>query len=131
MKNIPIYLEHEQTYYSDVDDTLVMWDNTPEIIDLEHWVCVPDPHANGFFYLRKHHKHIKLLKDHFSRGFGVIVWSAAGAAWAQAVVRALDLEDYVHLMITKPTKFVDDLPAKEVMGSRIYLKDTGKKSDEV
>jgi hypothetical protein len=51
-----------------------------------------------------------------------MVWSAGGVQWAKTVVNTLGLADYVDLIITKPSKFVDDLPADQVLGQRIYLK---------
>ncbi len=103
----------------DCDDTLVMWHK--DIKD----VNVNDPYGpvGSQIALKKHNKHIKLLKNHKAQGYFIIVWSAAGKLWADAVVEALDLKDYVDLTLAKPVKYVDDLPASEILGSRIYLSD--------
>jgi len=71
--------------------------------------------------LTPHNGHIKILKDRKARGSFIVVWSAGGYAWANAVVKALGLEEYVDLVMTKPHAYVDDKQAAEIMGERIYL----------
>jgi len=103
----------------DVDDTLLMWEHKNKETA---GVYFKDPHDGAMHLLVPHKKHIKLLKDLKSRGYTIIVWSGGGYAWAKAVVETLKLEDYVDFCMSKVTKYVDDLQAEEVLGSRIYLK---------
>jgi len=63
---------------------------------------------------------IEKLKDHYIRGDGVCVWSQGGSDWAEAVVKALKLEKYVHVILTKPTHYYDDLEVDMWMPQRIY-----------
>ena len=108
--------EHVVAY--DVDNTLVTQDDTLEI-----GIEITNPY-NGYIHtFRPHYRHIALLKAHSTRGKHVLVWSAAGALWAQAVVIALNLEDYVDSIETKPELLIDDLPVNEIFPSRIYLKE--------
>lgn len=119
-----IKLEDKPTVYYDVDDTLVLWgtvDNCVKIVDGE-WT----------HYLAPHEKHIEILKKD-SKNCNVIVWSQAGSDWAEAVITALNLEEYVNAVVPKPIRFYDDLPCKYWMGSRVYYKtyfkeDTTKKA---
>lgn len=112
------------TAYFDVDDTLVMWE-IPEGFqeDLVTVVC------RDYAELLAPNKHnIKLLKKMAARGHSVIVWSAGGADWAEAVVKALELEDYVHVVTGKPTYWIDDLQnPKDVLGKHGYFDINGNK----
>lgn len=138
-------LECNQPTFFDVDDTLVKWDRAQySDIDKLHAVAITCPtsrqskiieqetgeeakleNAKGTWteYLIPHRKHIEQLKLHKLRGHTIIVWSAGGWEWAEAVVRALKLEQYVDLVIEKPMWYYDDLTANEFMGKRIYCKD--------
>ncbi len=108
-------IESEQIICFDCDDTIVMWNEA--IKD----VVVEDAYDETLHNLTRHEKHIKLLKDHKSRGFTVILWSAAGYAHAVSVAKALDILPYCDIIMSKPIKFVDDLPASEVLVNRVYL----------
>jgi hypothetical protein len=111
-------IENENTVFYDVDDTLVMH-NVPYD---DHDIVIVNPYDNGPNYLGIHQKHISLLKQHKGRGKFIVVWSAAGAKWAETVVKALGIESFVDLIITKPSAYVDDLTGNEILGTRIYLK---------
>lgn len=111
-------VDKESTIFFDVDDTLVMWGKAKKG---QKVVMVTSPHDGKQEYLRPHPGHIKVLKDRRARGSFIVVWSAGGFAWARAVVKALGLEDYVHLVMTKPHMYVDDLEAQHIMGERLYL----------
>lgn len=119
----------------DVDDTLVMWGRS-DASDLDAvkfvcpaGVCYPDAKKGVFSdldqqarevggwteYLKVHKKHIAQLKEHAIRGHKVVVWSAGGADWAEAVVKALGLERYVTLCMMKPMWAYDDKKPEEYM----------------
>ena len=53
----------------------------------------------------------------------MICWSAGGFDWCAAVIKALNLENYVDLVISKPCYYYDDLKPEEFMGKRYYYKD--------
>jgi len=108
----------ESTIFFDVDQTLVLWG---KIKKKHKVVAITCPHSGEQYYLRPHKGHIKILKDRKSRGSFITVWSAGGFAWAEAVVKALDLTQHVDLIMSKPHAYVDDKKAEEFMGERIYL----------
>lgn len=74
-------------------------------------------------HLVPHTKHIEALKKHHEDGHIVVVWSAAGALWAKNVVIALGLENHVHLTMSKPNLYYDDLIPNDFMpiSNRIYF----------
>lgn len=112
----------ESTIFIDVDDTLVMW---KKVKKGRKAVAVTNPHDGEQYYLMPHKGHIKVLKDRFARGSFIVVWSAGGFAWATAVVKALELQNYVHLTMTKPHMYIDDKHAADIMGERLYLPPDG------
>lgn len=111
-------IENELTVEFDVDDTLLMWHQENTLIDK---IIIEDPYSREKIRLTPHVDHVKLLMDYKFRGYHVTVWSAAGWQWAKAAVVALKLQAYVDVVRTKPLKFVDDLPAGEVLGQRVYI----------
>lgn len=118
-------IQNESNIFVDVDDTLVMWnwDIAPEPHDL---VFILDPYDNKEYALRPHLPNMKVLKSQKARGSYITVWSQSGYQWANAVVKALDLVEYVDQVMTKPRAYIDDLPCQEWMGERIYLKPESK-----
>lgn len=128
-------LKNTNTVWFDVDDTLVKWGSCPEE-ERQYLIPITCPVGKVFDeegnesespswteYLRPHRKHIEQLKRHKLRGHKVIVWSQGGGEWAEAVVKALQLEQYVDLVTSKPTWVYDDLPCQEYMGKNIWYED--------
>lgn len=118
----PFIIDSELITFFDCDDTLVMWDN-------KYWepgdgkIELTEPYDAGTVYLRPHKAHISLLKKFKARNYTIIVWSGNGAQWAKEVIKRLELESYVDVIMSKPIKFVDDLPAEEILTSRIYIEE--------
>ena len=117
-------IENSHIACFDVDDTLVMWG----------WLFKQDPARvitiplNGFNNkVEPNELHIELLRRYKAKGKFIIVWSKSGYKWAEAVVKALDLEQFVDLVMTKPEKYVDDLKADEWM-EHIYKETDGDNS---
>ena len=112
------------TAFFDVDDTLVMWSIPQQWNgDLVTVKCrdfadtlVPNPH------------NIKLLKKMAARGHAIVVWSGGGADWAEAVVKALGLEEFVDVVTGKPTYYIDDIAgSREWIGKHGYFTLDGKR----
>lgn len=112
-------LEGETVVMCDIDDTILMWDNS----DSDHRIKTICPYSGDIRYLRPHNRHIELLKQYKARGFTIVFWSAAGYLWAKEAVNVLGLNDIADLIMTKPMKYLDDLQANEVLGARVYIKD--------
>lgn len=118
-----LVVKNDRTVSVDVDDTLLLYSDN---FDKPHdgAIKVVDPNDGQVLYLTPHQRHIDLIKKWKGRGYFIEIWSAAGNAWAEAAVKALNLQDYVDLVTTKREKFVDDLSASNVLGTRIYLSPT-------
>lgn len=115
-----IALDNEFVVAFDVDDTLVMWEK--QETKSQNAVTFLDPYDGSKHLLVPHQGHISLMKKYKGRGMCIIVWSAGGTQWAKSVINTLGLQDYVDIILTKPSKYVDDLQASEILGNRVYLK---------
>lgn len=115
----------EKVICYDCDDTLIFWDENYQK-PFEGAVKIRCPHDGDSTFHRVHHRHVRFLMKQKARGYTIVVWSSAGTAWAKAVVEALDLENHVDFVMSKPQKWVDNLidPA-EVLGKHIYLPEDG------
>lgn len=109
----------------DVDDTLILWDEN-HTQPFEGSIRVTCPHDGYVSYHRPYKRHIEFLKKQYAKGYTVVVWSSAGTGWAEAVVNALELNDYVDFVMSKPIKWVDDqINASDVLGKRVFLSEDG------
>lgn len=105
-------------YATDVDDTLIMW-KVPEgyqgpLVETNYQgfkdVGIPNQHAID---------HLKKMK---ARAYSVVVWSAGGSDWGEAVVEALGLQDYVDVVMPKIDFHLDDVPdAIDKIGKWQYI----------
>ncbi len=111
-------LKSESVIFVDVDQTLIIWG---KIKKDKKSVAITSPYSGEQHLVMIHTAHVKILKDRKARGSTIIVWSANGHAWAEVVVKALKLEEYVDIAMSKPYAYMDDKKAKEIMGERIYL----------
>lgn len=102
------------TVYWDVDSTLVFTMSEAPAVFAPRTIQI-----RGRIF-QVHVQHVEILKDFAARGHNVVVWSQGGAEWASDVVYALELEEYVHLCITKPNWFFDDKAAHEFMSPAIH-----------
>lgn len=105
--------------YFDVDDTLVMWGragkcNPDDLV----WVQETGPRGERVGLL-PHKSHIAQLKKFGESGnWTVVVWSQGGGDWANAVIEALGLQNFVDVCLTKPVLYYDDLNSHEFMTMR-------------
>lgn len=123
----------EQMVYYDVDETLVSNSFTTEYIYNSvngaipgyvyygNSISIVNPYTDETVQRVPIACHIDLLKQHKARGFGICVWSLGGVKWAEAVVKALGIESYVDVVISKPLVYVDDLKCEQFMPHNLYL----------
>jgi hypothetical protein len=99
----------------DVDSTLIYWEHKSG----RNAVLIKvDDHEEMFDV---HETHVEALKKHAARGHTIIVWSAGGADWSEAVVKALQLEEYVDIVMPKPNWIYDDLSPNEFLPNNLYI----------
>jgi len=126
-------LEMHNPVYVDVDGTLIRDSKSVKVFDerfgsynfiAEAAINVPHPYrGNEPVPKVPMLANINLLKDMHTRGRTIVVWSQAGYLWAEAVVHALELCNFVHYVAEKPIAYIDDLEASNFMGQRIFLHD--------
>lgn len=116
------------TAYFDVDSTLLEWD-LPEGVDINDDELVYVRCRGHSERLLPNEHNIKLLRQFAKRGIAIIVWSAGGSDWAEAAVQALDLEEFVSVVTSKPHYYIDDLEnPREFMGKHIFININGEKN---
>lgn len=111
--------DNENIVAVDVDGTLVILDKEHGSIDIEN------PYSKTVNRYRIHNPHVELVKQYKGRGCFVRIWSHSGVKWAEAVVEALGLKQYVDSIETKPTKLLDDLPNDKIFKNVIFLREDG------
>jgi phosphoserine phosphatase len=120
----PVVINKERLVHYDVDDTLIMWENVWE--PGEGKIPVVDPYDGKTLYFRPHKEHIRSLKHHTRAGWFVVIWSAGGWEWANAVAKALEIYTFADMIMSKPIKCYDDMPVGEGISRREYRKDEDK-----
>ena len=141
MKKLPhnecLVLQSSNLIFFDIDDTLILWDSytpgrstkikkskkTSLNPNLRGRLEIEDPNIPGHYMsFIPHIAHCHILMRNFQQGRTIVVWSAAGHAWAYTVIKALGLEKYVTLILDKPSIIVDDIPMEHWKPKTIYLK---------
>jgi predicted phosphatase len=111
---------NEYITFWDVDDTIVMhhdhgYSDALKVIDPADISCVT------FIKVWPNNNMIRLLKEEKIRGSHIVVWSRGGYKWAEHVILALKLENYVDEVMTKPLAYFDDKLVEEWLKYRVYL----------
>lgn len=115
-----IYFDLSNPRMIDIDDTLVM--HTPFVGKPKFEViAIKNPYSEETVVYRVNTNMIKLLKEEYARGNPIVLWSRRGAAWARAVADALDLIQYVSLIMDKPMVYFDDKDVSEWLKDRVYI----------
>lgn len=118
-----IVIKNENVRPFDIDDTLI-YEYNPETNPkgtAAKTVSIKDPLTGGMIVMCVHESMVRLLKEEYHRGSHIIVWSRGGYEWAAAVITALNLQQYVNEVYSKPMVYFDDKDVSEWMPSRVYL----------
>lgn len=92
-------VKSDRISFFDVDDTLILWNEVDADLPI---VYIGDRE------FQIHTGHVKKIKDHSLMGFTIVVWSNSGHKWAERIVKALGLEEYVDYAMCKPHRVFDD-----------------------
>lgn len=117
-----VTIKIENTRPFDIDDTLILLPKHDDPADTRY-VYVTDPvYPHGeLLKFRVHEPMVRLLKEEATRGSFVIVHSRGGYQWAQNVIDALGLRQYVNLCMSKPLVYFDDTPVELWLKDRVYI----------
>lgn len=102
-------LKNDNVTCVDVDDTLLLMNYPPEYDHL----AIDFTNNGRTERVLPHHKHIKCIKQLKLRGHAVVIWSAGGWDWSNAVAIELGLDDDADIIMCKPKWLIDDLPPNE------------------
>lgn len=100
----------------DIDDTVVCW-NKSEFPEAKRVVI---EYVNGPVEVVPHQPNINTIIKFWKLGYTIIAWSGSGYKWATAVLTTLELDKYVHTVMSKPMYHFDDKPAESWMGPRVW-----------
>lgn len=106
----------------DIDDTLILWKSAPQENSKTEMF--------GEIEATIHKSHIDEIKRSKMVGRLVVVWSKGGYKYAERVVKQLGLTSYVDVVMSKPSRYFDDLDANDWM-YRSYRKDGDKFSESI
>lgn len=115
-----LVINNENIEPFDCDDTLVMHVE-PDQIPPGESVRVYDAVTKKFITMRINRPMVRLLREAKARGFFVLVWSRGGKRWAADIVKALDLVDFVDIVMTKPLHYFDDKDVAKWLTERVYI----------
>lgn len=111
-----ITVKNENIRPFDVDGCLIV--STKES---KYMRSILDPVTGKFIKVGVNSAMVRLLQEEAQRGSYVIVWSRSGYEWAKNVVNALELEQYVNLIMSKPIVYFDDTPVKKWLKDRVFI----------
>lgn len=101
----------------DVDNTLVSWEQIAEHLPKPHPDCgmveIEFDGRSGMYHTFPFN--VESVQTHYKKGHIVVVWSGSGHEWAEAVVRALKMEDSVDIIMAKPKWLLDDMKPTDFM----------------
>jgi phosphoserine phosphatase len=117
-------IENERVVCFDVDETLIhhIQPSDIDVFNQDRVLELKYESINETYLVLINEIHRKLVKEMYHRGRYVIIWSARGHEWAEIVVKALGLENHVHMIMSKPIAYVDDVGADDFM-KRIYIRE--------
>lgn len=106
----------------DIDGTLILHRSAAEMsAHLYELVEVFDEVTEKYLVLGVNTNMVRLLKEEKLRGGTVIAWSRGGYQWAANVIRALDLEQFVDIIMSKPLVYFDDMQVESWLKDRVFI----------
>lgn len=105
-------LKDDKVIFTDVDDTLIIWPHNlhkyPNIETFEIGINGPK------MIVAANLEMIQFLHSVAAAGVSIVVWSRSGYAWAEHVVKVLQLDNIVSMVVSKPYMFMDDKPITDL-----------------
>jgi hypothetical protein len=114
-------IKSELVWCVDVDDTLVIWGADKHLHPTIDFV---EPHSKDEIKVVVNLNNIRLLKEKKARGCFIVLWSQGGWEYAAEIATALKLNDFIDIVMTKPTGIIDDLHPSEWMPGNVNIPHT-------
>lgn len=110
-------IKNERVIPIDVDETLVHH----TAVEGGAEITVRDPYADRWIKVWANMPMLTILREEYSRGSFIIVWSKGGFSWAEAVIKTLHFEEYVDIIMSKPYVYFDDKDVDEWLKDRVWI----------
>ena len=113
-------LKDAPTLYCDVDNTLVdITYLTDEDADADEGLILD---YYGKVKLTPRFEFIEAVKQAKAAGYTIVIWSGSGTDWASKVVKALHLDKYVDVVVSKPHLIFDDIRTEDLFRDVIHAR---------
>lgn len=108
----------QDVWQIDIDGSLVIHVDRS---DLDHDLEVKCPYLGDNIRLKINSNNVRMLKEKAVQGYYIEVHTQGRALWAESVIKALGILEYVDVMKGKPTGIIDDMPASAWMPDNTNL----------
>lgn len=119
-----LVLQNDKVAMTDIDDTLIIWSHTAKRLGIEDRFVqeAREFSLNGVASLSgmPNLEMIEFLHNLKAQGITLVAWSHAGYAWADYILKELQIDHLFDVVLTKPYLLLDDKPV-EHLGTNTWI----------